>query len=119
MKIQFDRTPISAKQKNIEAFTRLINLAIQKSYRGRRLQDMDVPGLRYCVETFLRLNDVKFRAFQNKVAIEFSDGDFTISVAGTHRSHPSYPDAVYKDEFELEIYSWANFLQWYDETFKG
>jgi hypothetical protein len=111
------RTPLSMKQRNIASFERLINLSIEKNYRGDRLNDETVQGLVYCIFTWLSLSGHKCEIRGNTIELTLRGGSpYTISVLGTHTLHPSYPPAV-EEDFEIQIWNLLSFMNWYDERF--
>lgn len=112
------RTPLSKKQENIQSFGRLLELAKQKTYHGPRLDDQTVRGLAVCVYTWLLLNNFECELQDDVVVVQFDDGPFVIRSAGTHRSHPHYPDIEFSDDHELTIYNLMGFLNWYDSNLK-
>lgn len=109
--------PLSKKQENIGAFSRLLNLAQEQRYQGERLDDRTVEGLVFCVSTWLSLKGYSNFVKGNTVVIFFDDGDYLIHVAGNHLTHPGYPRAEYTGHFELTIYNLMGFVKWFDENF--
>lgn len=107
-------TPLSLKQKSIEAFQRLLSLTREKRYRGAHLDDRKQSGLQKCIFVWFQLNGFDCRMKDDGIIIQFEDGDFTIRVRGSHSSYTSFPPNRYTDEFTLEVFSFMRFIEWYE-----
>lgn len=112
----YQRTPLSTKQKNIQAFQRLIDLSIARGYRGRRLDDRSVPDLTHCIAVWCDLQGIPHRKWgKHGVIFHIDPDDHLFEVLGTHKTalEPSRYDGNER-LIHVPIHSLKDFFEWTD-----